>query len=490
MERALRTVRLAVLLGALASLAAWPAAADMHAGVIDEDACTDCHVDEDSEQIDRSNCLACHGAIESALERGSGWHYTSVVTKGQDCGACHREHEDPGENLVQWRDAAGMVAFGRTLHADTGFPLTADHAGLDCRGCHDRGTADYEGQREDASRSFLGLTAGCTTCHEAPHGTLFAPGDCADCHLPTDLHVERPDLAFRHAEATGFALRGEHTNNHCRDCHAELVFSKVGVVCADCHDDVVHRGELGFDCARCHDESGWRGSAHLDIVANHAQTRFPLLGRHALMDCGACHVNMQDDEYSGLGTDCIDCHAADYGGSEGVDHAALGFSVDCQQCHSPSHFAWSEVVFEHSASFPLTQGHAGVDCASCHYGSAPPDPQDCFACHRVSNPPHDAAGFPSDCAVCHSPTSFEGVDSYSHAASGFPGGVGAHIGLSCTTCHFSGTYAGFQAECYTCHSGAYNEVFGPTHPYPPDCELCHQPTSWDDTRQTNWEVTR
>jgi hypothetical protein len=464
------------------------AAQDMHKGIIDDGDCLSCHVEEGSAAIDRANCLGCHTAIEKGLARETGYHYTSVIARQQDCGACHREHEAEGQRLTAWNDEASKRRFD---HAPTGFALTDTHAKLLCERCHNtERMAAGASDRANPAHSFQGLDADCASCHESPHGR---PLDCALCHRPTQFADLRTPAIFDHAADTGFALEGAHAEAACAQCHADLRFARVGVSCADCHQDVAHRGELGFDCARCHTPHDWKlSSARL---VEHQQTRFPLLGRHALMDCEACHTNVQRDEFVGLPTDCIGCHGADWATTASPNHAQLGFGTDCQQCHSVSHLFWTEARFAHTPSFPLTQGHAGVDCATCHVaGQALPAGDDCFACHTANNPPHIAGGFPSDCLLCHTPTSFEGVATYAHAASGFPGGVGQHAQADCLTCHTSGVYAGMPADCFLCHSADYNGTQNPDHQdvgLPTNCEWCHTPTSWNDVLAgKRWEVTR
>ncbi len=464
------------------------AAQDMHKGVLGEDACLSCHVEEGDPAIDRANCLGCHTAIEKGLARGAGYHYTSVIGKQQDCGACHREHEAEGQRLAVWSDEASKRRFD---HAPTGFTLTGTHAKLLCERCHNmERMAAGASDRENPAHSFQGLDADCASCHESPHGRAL---NCADCHQPTRFADLRTPSTFDHAAATGFVLEGAHAEAACSECHQDTRFARVGVRCADCHQDVAHRGELGFDCARCHTPHDWKLSAFR--LTEHQQTRFPLLGRHALIDCEACHTSVQRDEFVGLPTDCFACHAADHAGTANPDHAAVGFGMDCQQCHSVSHLFWNEARFVHTASFPLTQGHAGVDCASCHVaGQALPAPDDCFACHRANNPPHVAGGFPTDCLLCHTPTSFEGVDSYAHAASGFPGGVGQHAQAECLDCHTSGIYAGMPSDCFLCHSADYAGTQNPDHQdvgLPTSCEWCHTPTGWHDVLAgKRWEVPR
>ena len=479
---------LAALCLALAAGGAF--AQDMHRGVLGDDSCTSCHVADGPPEIDRSNCLSCHEAIDTELSGQHGFHYNEVIVAGKNCGECHLEHEAPGKRLALWSDEPSMRRFD---HSPTGFPLTGTHAKLDCRQCHNS-TLAMQGvsAREDQTKTFLGLSASCTGCHEGPHGRDM---DCAQCHQPTSFNQLLAEPLFDHAAETGFALVGNHEAASCDDCHQDLRFSRIGVQCVDCHRDINHRGELGFDCAKCHEPHDWTLSTAR--LVEHTQTRFPLMGRHAVMDCEACHTNVQHDEYTGLPTDCIGCHSGDYLGTASPNHSALGFGTDCQECHSVNDMFWSEARFEHPVSFAATPGHIGVDCASCHRpGQVTPALDDCLACHRANNPPHIAGGFPTDCSECHLPTTFAGVTSYSHNASGFPGGVGQHAAADCNACHTSNTYAGLPADCFICHNAEYYNAASPNHRdlgFPTTCEDCHQPTDWHDTlglRGQRWEVTR
>ena len=80
--------------------------------------------------------------------------------------------------------------------------------------------------------------------------------------------------------------------------------------------------------------------------------------------------------------------------------------TSCATCHTTS--GWSPATFDHAKTgFPLTGAHATVACAQCHvnnnYSSLPTD---CYGCHKAdfngtNNPAHVAAGFPTNCAICH-----------------------------------------------------------------------------------------
>ena len=282
------------------------------------------------------------------------------------------------------------------------------------------------------------------------HGESFQL-ECAGCHTPIAWSPIRDD--FDHA-STGFQLYGAHRIVGCMSCHSDLVFHRVGVACADCHDDPVHRGELGFDCRRCHDESGWRASAARRF--DHQQTQFPLLGRHATLDCLACHRSITDNEHVGVIDECFGCHADDYVTTTRPDHARFGLSVDCAGCHANGDVRWSDAVFPHAATFPLQQGHRVGDCSRCHDGGgAPAAPNDCFACHAVdyssaSSPPHAANGFPIECRSCHGTNVFQDVRFYAHGASGFDV-FGPHRDRTCTDCHAGRGWIGIDPDCNACH---------------------------------------
>jgi hypothetical protein len=81
------------------------------------------------------------------------------------------------------------------------------------------------------------------------------------------------------------------------------------------------------------------------------------------------------------------------------------------------------------------------------------------ACHQTdyngtSNPSHSAAGFPTDCASCHTTTQWSGA-TFDHDGMYFPIYSGSHRGRwsSCADCHTSSSdYAVFT--CTTCHTAS------------------------------------
>ena len=103
---------------------------------------------------------------------------------------------------------------------------------------------------------------------------------------------------------------------------------------------------------------------------DHAQV-FPLDGKHAEIECVACHANQV---FAGTPKVCAQCHA------EPAVHAGL-FGLVCESCHTTT--AWSPAtLLEHS--FPLRHGLENGEpetaCAVCHVTSY--SEYTCYGCHE------------------------------------------------------------------------------------------------------------
>ena len=220
----------------------------------------------------------------------------------------------------------------------------------------------------------LAATALCGA-QTSPHGKLKIP--CQSCHT-TDSWTMRTDASFDHS-TTGFALEGQHRTAKCTSCHKNLTFTGTKPLCSSCHVDV-HKSELGANCARCHSPKSWKIT---DMIQRHQSTRFPLLGRHATLDCQDCHTNVVHQRYTGVPVTCFGCHRSDFEKTANPNHTAAGFSTDCSQCHKLTSFEWTS-GFDHAlTSFPLTGAHRSVSCSSCHTsGVFQNAPTACFACHQ------------------------------------------------------------------------------------------------------------
>ncbi len=327
--------------------------------------------------------------------------------------------------------------------------------------------------------------AGGPASRPYPHGEW--QGDCSLCHDETQWTPARPTKAFDHAKY--FALQGAHRTAACRACHATLDFGKARRDCVGCHQDA-HRGEFGQDCARCHTPRSFIDRAAMARL--HHTTRFPLTGAHAAADCDQCHLERAQGQlkYVGLSTECVSCHLREYQGTTDPNHQALAFPTDCSQCHNTVDFKAGRI--NHALTgFPLTGAHATLDCARCH--GTPFNPslsKDCYSCHAqdyqgTTDPNHVQAGFPQDCAVCHTTSSWAGA-TFNHSSTAFPL-TGAHVGLSCNACHGDGIYQGKSTACYSCHKADYDGTVDPQHAaagFSTDCAQCHNTTSFAGAQYT------
>lgn len=311
----------------------------------------------------------------------------------------------------------------------------------------------------------------------SPHGTLDMA--CSRCHTTTDWKVEGTPPGFDHA-TVGYPLAGAHARARCGDCHADPVFSHVGVSCLDCHADA-HRGSLSTDCQRCHTTEGWE--VLRPAVDLHAATRFPLVGTHASADCDACHRAGNAGDYGDAPVNCAGCHLPLYTAATNPAHAAARFSTQCDQCHAGAARDWTRTSYVHPAAFPLIGGHARAQCADCHAASYRGTSSICYDCHQrdftaAADPDHVGADFPHDCRQCHGYVSWAGA-TFNHDTTGFPL-RGAHQTTGCLSCHASG-YAGTPSTCIGCHEADYLGTTDPDHDakgFSHDCTLCHSVVSW------------
>lgn len=288
-----------------------------------------------------------------------------------------------------------------------------------------------------AAMMLIGITgmtavyAQKATIHESPHKELKR--SCEKCHVATSFKKIR----FDHDE-TRFPLNGPHQNAKCLACHNVENFTKVESACGVCHDDV-HAGQMGTDCERCHLDDNWKS---LDAEAIHAETDFPLMGRHLMTDCEMCHTGMSVTSFRRAPTECIDCHRADF---EGATPSHNGFSDNCQECHAVG--GWEPATLrDHEPLFPIQSGiHAGTwnDCAECH-PSGPERGFTCLSCHEHAQPAMDPIHV--------------GMGSYSY------------VSQLCLNCHPTG-----RADRYGEHDTQFFPIFTGTHNNTwDDCVQCHE----------------
>ncbi|MFN8547621.1 MAG: hypothetical protein U0527_06520 [Candidatus Eisenbacteria bacterium] len=417
--------------------------------------CSACHADNVWDGKPTA-CVACHQADYDATTEP----HHAAAGFSTDCTSCH--------TVDRWEGATFD-------HGTTSFPLTGAHLGKSCGSCH-------------ADAVYRGKDAACVSCHRDDRDATTNPDhraaqfadNCLDCHSTTSF-----DGASYDHDQTGFPLRDAHQGVACMTCHADGVFNGRSPACDSCHHDdylgttAPSHSQQGFptDCSTCHNAVAWQPS-----IFDHALTLFPLTGAHQLVPCLDCH---RDQVWHGKNTNCVSCHQADYDGSTNPHHASAGFATTCQDCHSTT--TWEGATFDHGTTdFPLVGQHIGLACQSCHAdGVYAGKSQDCYSCHQTdwqgtTDPPHQSAGFPHDCALCHTPEHWE-PSSFDHANTLFPL-TGAHASQACSACHADNVWGGKPTDCWSCHSTDFNGTDNPQHGpagFSHNCTDCHTTSTWD-----------
>ena len=228
------------------------------------------------------------------------------------------------------------------------------------------------------------------------HNGFVDKMDCSACHTPDgwELSAKAGASGFDH-DKTGFPLRGAHNQTTCSGCHTST--SKPASTCDGCHHDP-HEGRNNGPCAECHTATAWSDTNTLE---QHRRTRMPLTGRHATIDCVACHKRQGERQWSDVPLDCYSCHRTSFHGSthpvhDGSTGQAM-FPRDCGRCHTP--IGWSPAIVDpnalprtaartmaqsgdHDAFFVLTTGsHMTAECGACHPDAKRPQFARCDGCH-------------------------------------------------------------------------------------------------------------
>lgn len=363
--------------------------------------------------------------------------------------------------LLGWFAVRGQVLFspgGLSTAGEPGEAINgwANHAEFEpqCELCH-----------QPLKRTVASL---CMDCHtdvaaevnaaEPLHGLFERGGECLACHTEHQgadadlLALARP---FFDHDLTDFSL-AHHAASYagepleCDTCHTGHEYTVEMQTCRGCHteDDSAymtdHLAAFGAACLDCHD--GFDRFSDFD----HASTGFGLDGKHASLQCSACHSPSIPD----LPTDCQGCH------EEPAVHLGR-YGLQCADCHTAA--GWTPASFSHPAAI-------SQDCAACHTPDRPEQhfPGQCSNCHdtaawQPANFNHQAADV-SDCAACHE---------FNRPANHYPGQCSAcHTTVAWIPATFDHQVAG-ATDCALCHS-----LVRPANHYPGQCSACHTTTAW------------
>jgi len=338
-------------------------------------ACQSCHTSQDF-QFEAQTCVQCH------TDHAGAFMENHIQAFGTACRTCHD----------------GVDKTSTFNHANTRFPLVGQHTQVECAACHTAQTPAAE------------TPAQCAACHAEPpgHRGVFGESDCATCHTPQAWSPAalNGQTNFSHSQ-TDFQLI-HHLMDYagapitCTVCHTNASrgdFSLATTACLDCHNThdtnfmTAHVQKYGPNCVSCHDGAG--NMTNFD----HSQV-FALEGRHAALECTACH---QEQKFRGTPRECVACHA------EPQIHAGV-FGTQCEACHTAA--AWAPAQLTRH-TFPLDHGEEGeIACATCHTQS--------YATYT--------------CTACHA----QGEMEEHHAEKGI---TGEQL-LACTQCHPTGRNPG------------------------------------------------
>ncbi len=309
------------------------------------------------------------------------------------------------------------------------YPLTGQHALLECKACHGEG-------------KYQGTVNTCEGCHLAEKPLRHFEGDCVTCHNP----IGWQDVTFDHA------LNGA---TDCQNCHAKDA----------------PQNHYGGQCSTCHITENWK-NVHFDHTAAGASdckvchaNKAPQ--NHYEGQCSKCHNtnNWKEVNFDHTGfTDCVKCHTA--------NKPAGHYEGQCSKCHNTNN--WKEVNFDHSGQ---------TDCQSCHSGKAPAGHYSgqCSNCHNTSswqNVTFDHSG-QTNCQSCHSGKApaghYSGQCSKCHNTSSWKDVNFDHSGQTdCQSCHAGNAPSGhYSGQCSACHSTSTWSGASFNHNGQNDCQSCH-----------------
>lgn len=462
--------------------------------------CTKCH--ELGEEPTPEKCFSCHVAIKIRVDGNRGFHSSNEVRTSK-CIDCHSEHNGREFELIHWKEGTDNFQ-----HSLTGYKMEGKHLGLNCRSCHQRVFINQENlspdETIDFSRTFLGLSSFCISCHVGEHGDQLTDS-CINCH---SYYGWKPAAKFNHNE-TQYTLTGKHRDLDCSKCHPfqsvrrlkdnrvdkkenrdrNMKFSGLEFQnCTPCHQDI-HQGKFGGECDNCHTTGGFKTSKEGQF--NHNLTDFPLYGKHKDVICTKCHVG-------GKMTDplsyekCTDCHF-DYHRGQFTNRPDKGA---CETCHTVDGFVPVNYTIEmhQQSGFPLTGSHLAVPCDICHKKIMDSQGElyiqfnfpdlNCSGCHAdIHQGQVDKWLSMSGCKFCHSTESWRDVR-FDHNLSGFHL-EGKHRDVACEKCHRTDEnnlilIKPLKQKCFECHEDIHHGQFRISSKDKTECSRCHRSSGWQE----------
>jgi len=402
-----------------------------------EEDCTKCHKRFDK-AAQNTLCQDCHKDIRKDVEQKQGSH--GRLKEQRVCKDCHTEHKGRTENIAP-------ITEQTFAHERTDFPLKGAHANakkVECKACH------------QPKIKYRDAPSDCYSCHKKNDTHKGKVGSaCADCHTDRDWK----EIRFDH-DKTRYKLRNKHAEVSCKDCHGNDRYKENPMDCYSCHKkDDKHKGQEGTKCEECHDDRSWKKSPF-----DHNKSRFPLMGKHAKVECKKCHLT---PAFKDAPSDCSSCHKKD-------DKHKGTFGEKCETCHAESD--WKTITFDHDlhSKYPLRGRHITTKCESCHKGDLYRDktPSDCNACHKKDD--KHKGRFTEQCQRCHTERDWN-VLLFEHDRDTKYPLRGKHRTTACESCHTGRLYQDkTPTACYSCHKNV--DVHG--RRLGTECQDCHSLRDW------------
>lgn len=371
--------------------------------------CLSCHVNNDKHKGQLgTNCVICHKQTfwkDAYLDHKktkfplegkhqqvtcNGCHVNKEYKNTPiDCICCHLIndiHATPsGQNCQQCHGVQGWRKVSYDHNQKTKFILKGRHAELKCNACHP-GNLLFNKNKQEAA---------CVDCHSADDVHKGKNGaNCESCHSA----VNWKQVTFDHSKDSKFKILGRHIGLQCAACHTDKSGKmKIGIACNLCHKkNDVHKSQQGEKCELCHSENGWKEKIQFD----HDLTDFPLIGLHAVISCGECHLS---SAFKDADTKCISCHQLN-------DYHKATLGPNCEKCHNPN--GWKLWEFDHNiqTKYKLEGAHEGLQCQVCHQIPMSKNVQlssNCFSCHDNEDIHNGRYGL--QCERCHSVESFKKI---------------------------------------------------------------------------------
>ena len=467
-----------------------------HAGIVN--GCTTCHNGQTfvgvtpKSKLDASpsthmatslDCSSCHTSTVNFKVSSLTTPPVGHLPTTQVCSTCHSAGYGSGSGVMPMPHVGissgctschnGQVFTGVTPKSK---PMNHLPTSMSCETCHSTGSTGIGGF-SGAPMKHTGIVGGCTNCHNGQAFAGVTPvskpmGNPA--HLPTNLSCETCHSS--NVSFTGAGMNHAGILSGCSTCHGFINAGKTFFGVTPVFQTVIAaHASLGTKpCEDCHKSTASFLTAATALPTNHVPTT---------QTCSTCHTSFGPNSgkmsHIGIGSGCTTCHNGQTFAvgmtpkSKPTNHVPT--SASCETCHTTANTTLGGFAGG-------LMKHTGIvgGCTNCHNGQA-------FAGVTPVAKPINHLPTTMSCETCHTTTNTS------------PGGFGPatpmkHTGIvsGCINCHNGQAFVGVTpvsktqlhlvtaADCSTCHAstvtfvGASGGSFPPNHlPTTQPCSTCH-----------------